>query len=746
MSEPDAQRERFVRIEMIFATLCELPSDAPDQIEAKLIELCEGDESIEHEIRAMLQLDREASVIVDEPAFAIDLNHEPQTPIPERIGPYEIIRVLGEGGMGIVYEAQQQSPARRVALKVIRDRMIHSTLRARFQREAQILAKLNHQGIATVFESGITEDHRIPYVAMEYIDGVPITSYSESNQLSVEDRAKLLVKVCEAVGHAHTMGIVHRDIKPNNIIVDHHGKPIVLDFGIALDTGLTEHTAMTQTGQLLGTLQYMAPEQIDRSHAESAPQTDVYALGLIGYELFTGRNPHASDGSSMFDLIRMIRDDEPETMGAVDRALRGDLEIIIAKALAREQDRRYINATEFARDLERFLTLQPILARRASTWYQLRKFSRRNPVLVGAFASVIFILCVAIVLIADALRTATQDRQIAQEKQRAQELTALFVTEDLFSAGNPNFGGDSEISLLDAMRQASDKISDRFGESPEAEADISYTMSDQFRLMNDFDKALFHMERCVQISREIPDLPIDELAGRYLVLIDIYNDIDDLDKALELMIETRAMLDSSDQASPGIRIDALVQHASLLYYQRDIEGSGQLFKEALILGEQFAPGHNGTVDAATALAMVYTSLEQYDEAEDMHKLGIEMRKATNGPEHPSTLQAMDNYALQLFLTEEFEVARALLEDVYSIRIRVFGPDHNKTILNRALVGRTYMELGDFEQAERLLHGAYNDLSGLLGADHRYTLVTKGHLHTLYIKWDKSDQAELFKPE
>lgn len=744
------EHARFRRIESVFAQLCDLPREQPEAIEEHLARLTNADADLAREIRAMLDLDRLANPALDRPAIRIDAGDEP---IPETLGPYTILGVLGEGGMGVVYEAQQHTPKRRVALKVIRDRVLHDKIRKRFRREADILAKLSHPGIATIYESGVTDDSRTPYVAMELIEGEPITRYADTHGLSSEQRAALLLEVCHAVGHAHDAGIVHRDLKPANILIDRQGQPKVLDFGIAQDlrpdqqtlSAQTADQTITQPGQLLGTLQYMAPEQVDDAHGGASARTDVYALGLIAFELLTGQRPHSDRASSVYELIRAIRDDEPRSLGAVDRSLRGDLETIIAKALERDPQRRYEHAGALAEDLRRFLAHQPIAARKPGAWYQLRKFSQRNPLLVGSVAAIMIVLSVALVLIANALRIANTQRVQAQAQQHAQELTARFVTEDLLSAGNPDFGGDAGISLLQAMRLASDKIPERFADAPAAEAAISFTMGDQFRLMNDFDKAKQHLQRSVEISKSLPELHIDALLNRYNSLIDIYTDIDDLDTATALAHEADALMKTHPELSPTIRIDTLVQHASILYYKRDLDNAAAIFQQAVDLGAQAAPHYNGTVDAATALAMVYTSLRRFERAQDMHLRGIALRIATNGPEHPATLQAQDNLGVHYLMSGQPGKALDLLQETLATRMRVFGPEHNKTHLTRGLIGRSYLEQADLPAAETHLLPAYDGLVKLLGPEHRYTLVMRDLLHRLYTQWGKPDRAARFAP-
>lgn len=738
-------RNKFQRIESIFKELSAMPADDPAAIESHLIELTQDDPDIAEEVRAMLDLDRAEHNILDNPAIEIDPRDINDETLPDSIASYTPIRILGEGGMGIVYEAEQQDTNRRVALKVIRTRTIQDKIRKRFQREAQILAKLNHPGIATIFESGTADDNRTPFVAMELVEGQPIHHFVRNTSLSIEQRVELIVKVCRAVAYAHSIGIIHRDLKPGNILVTPDSEPKVLDFGIAMDMQLDERTMITQTGQLLGTLQYMAPEQVDRTTNESSTRTDVYALGLIAFELLTGTSVHAGRDSSMYELVRSIRDDEPQTLGTHDRALRGDLETIIAKALAREPARRYPDAGALADDLDRFLYNKPIQARPPSTWYQLRKFSQRNPLLVGSVASIMLVLVAAIILIANALRAANHERAIAQQQQHAQELTALFVTEDLFAAGNPNDNGDADITLLDAMRTASDKIPDRFEGAPEAEAAISAKMGDQFRLMNDYEKAELHLTRSLEVSKQIPDLPIETLAYRYINLIDLYTDIDDLDRALQLIAELEELTQQHPDFPPESRVDMLVQHASIKYYLYDLESAAQIFEQAVDIGESKAPDHLGTIDAIGALAMVYTNLSRYEEADPLHQRSIQMSIEAIGPENPATLQSMDNYAIQLYKSNKPEESRELLQRVLEIRLRVFGPDHHKTNMTRSLIGRTAILSGDYAQAEPILLDAHDRLIQTLGEDHRYTLVCRDILFDLYTKWDKPELAANYAP-
>jgi serine/threonine protein kinase len=311
---------------------------------------------------------------------------------------YRIIDTIASGGMGVVYRAQQQHPERIVALKVIRPGLMTPEMLRRFEYEANMLARLEHVGIARIYHAGITDlgAGPQPYFAMELVEGESLTKYVETNraQLKLRDRAQLFHEICHAVQAAHAKGIVHRDLKPDNILVTAEGKPKVLDFGVAraIDGEKQSSTLHTQTGDIVGTVPYMAPEQIRGEVDQLDQATDVYALGVIGYELFSDQMPYPVKGRPLPEAARIICDEEPGRLSSVHRSLRGDVETIVGKALEKEKTRRYATAGELAADVKRYLDYEPISARPPSTWYNLRKFAKRNGLLVGATGAVLVAL------------------------------------------------------------------------------------------------------------------------------------------------------------------------------------------------------------------------------------------------------------------------------------------------------------------------------------------------------------------
>jgi tetratricopeptide (TPR) repeat protein/predicted Ser/Thr protein kinase len=320
--------------------------------------------------------------------------------LPSAFGPYRILRVLGEGGMGVVYLAEQDKPRRRVALKVLKPGAATAEHLRRFEHEADVLGRLQHPNIAQIFEAGMADAGHgpQPFFAMELIAGQPLTVYARERNLGNRQRLAIMIDVCRAVQYAHTKGVIHRDLKPSNILVDEAGRPKVLDFGVARLTDGDVHATVlgTGVGQLVGTIPYMSPEQAAADPDALDTRSDVYTLGVICYQLLAGRLPHEVKGKAPLEAVRTIREDDPTPLSAANRAFRGDLETIVATALEKDPDRRYPSAAALADDIERYLTDQPIVARPAGTIYRLRKFTKRNKAVVGGVIAVFVVLLLGI--------------------------------------------------------------------------------------------------------------------------------------------------------------------------------------------------------------------------------------------------------------------------------------------------------------------------------------------------------------
>jgi predicted Ser/Thr protein kinase len=338
-----------------------------------------------------------------------------ERPMPRTIGRYRILAIVGEGGMGTVYEAEQEQPRRTVALKVVKPGLTSPEVLRRFEHESQSLARLQHPGIAQIYEAGIADTGfgQQPWFAMEFIRGLSLLEFAKARQLNTRQRLEILIKTCEAMHHAHMRGIVHRDLKPANILVDESGQPKIVDFGVARITdGDVQSTRDTRFGDLVGTLAYMSPEQVLADPLELDARTDVYTLGVLLYELLAGRLPYQVSGI-LPQTIRVIREEDPEPLGRLNRSYRGDLETIVNKALAKDKTQRYGSAADLSADLCRYLTNDPILARPPSASYQVRKFAARYKRLAVAVVSVF------VALVAGLLATGWQTIRANRERDRA---------------------------------------------------------------------------------------------------------------------------------------------------------------------------------------------------------------------------------------------------------------------------------------------------------------------------------------
>ena len=459
---------RAHRLQDLFDRAVDLDAAAQASL---LAQECADDATLRQELLELLTADAGPAAAALESAMA-----SPGAPLPQVgtlvAGRYRIVRQIGEGGMGVVFEAEQQEPRRRVALKCIRPGALDPASLQRFRREAEALGRLQHPGIAQVFEAGVHDGPpALPFMAMELVDGRPLAEAAHG--LPVRDLLALLAALAEAVAHAHERGVVHRDLKPSNVLVESGSagpRPRVLDFGIARLHGDASATVFTRTHQVIGTLAYMSPEQIQHGSAAADPRSDVWSLGVIAYELLAGVPPLPLREASLAEAARLLRDEEPKPLDRVVPALRGDVATIVHKALAKDPARRYPHAGALAADLRRLLADQPITARPPSATYQALRFARRHRGLVTGlattFVALVAGLVVAIVLASRA--TTERDRATARTAELRAMLRTLLADVDRELAGVPGAIGARRTLLRAGQQHAEGMAEDalRQGDQP----------------------------------------------------------------------------------------------------------------------------------------------------------------------------------------------------------------------------------------------------------------------------------------
>ncbi|MBL8898590.1 MAG: serine/threonine protein kinase [Planctomycetes bacterium] len=426
----------LARVRVLFAAALELPAGERTEF---LTRACDGDTALEREVRSLLAYVEKTTFAeqLESGAEAVRGLGGPLVAPPERIGEFRIVRFLASGGMGRVYEAEQERPKRRVALKILGHGGADPAARRRFEREADLLAVLDHPGIARIYAAGVEMQRgplgelELPWLAMELIeDARDLTRFAREEALPLRARLELLAAVCDAVQAGHRSGVVHRDLKPANLLVDRAGQVHVIDFGVAClaDREATQRTLATATGALIGTLQYMAPEQIGGEDTRIDTRTDVYALGVVLHELVSGALPYAAEARALPDLARAIRDKAPRRLKAATPGVPADLDAIAWRALEKEPARRQENAAELAADLRRFVRGEPVLARAPSAVRAALFFARRYKLLVGAALALLLVSTAAAIVSARYARDAEDARAAAEVERdvaRSAERTAL---------------------------------------------------------------------------------------------------------------------------------------------------------------------------------------------------------------------------------------------------------------------------------------------------------------------------------
>ena len=682
-----------------------------------------------------------------------------------QIGRYKLLSVLGEGGMGIVYLAEQKKPIRRqVALKVIKPGMDSKRVIARFEAERQALALLDHPNIAQIHDAGTTEAGR-PYFVMEYVKGLPITDHCDHHKLTIEDRLILFRLVCLAVHHAHQKGIIHRDIKPSNILVsteDDKATPKIIDFGVAkaITQPLTERTLATEESQLLGTPEYMSPEQADMASEDIDTRSDIYSLGVLLYVLLTGVLPFDSDTlreGGIEHILQIIRETDPKTpstrltklgeeakkvaesrrteVATLAKKLHKELEWIPLKAMRKERSERYRSASELADDIENYLKGEPLIAGPPGTGYKLKKFVRRNSVLVTGIAAVMAVLAAGIVV-------STIFAIKAQRQAKISQAVNDFLKEDLIRSVDPHVALGREVTVRSWLDAASESVESRFENEPLVEASIRETLGNTYRNLGDFEAAERHLKRVVQIRRDESGEEHPQTIYATFRLCGALWEAGRIAEAHPLCLKTverskRVLGKEHRTTLRSMNILALVREALA-----DHDGAEQLFREILVTSHKaFGQTDMITLLAVGNLAGVLRRAGRYEEAEPLYLKALELRRQVLGEDHPYAIDSLRGLGLLRAEQERYEEAEKLLTESLERRRRVQGREHKRTIKNMVRLGWVYTEQQRYNEAEALLLDAFELSYRVLGPLDQVTIESIGKIVDLYEAWNKPEKAK-----
>jgi len=795
--------QQWGRIKELFGTALELD---PSERTAFLREACGEDENLKAEIESLLAAHDQSDLLSNSPWQKHSSLH---SQAPKSIGPYQLSRKLGEGGMGQVWLAEQTTPVRRqVALKLIRAGMFDDLLLQRFQSERQSLAMMDHPTIAKVFEAGSTLDGQ-PYLVMEYVPGLPITEYCDQKKLTIRERLELFINACEGIQHAHQKAIIHRDLKPANIlVVEVDGKPVprIIDFGLAKTIsplGDDKTVLLTQAGSFLGTPGYMSPEQADPGMQDVDTRTDVYSLGVVLYVLLTGSLPFDTKKKAAHEILRLLQEEDPLRPstkleqdkatcaaaaalrgllpGELANALRGDLDCIVMKALEKDRNRRYGTPSELVADVRRYLNNEPVMARPASAGYRLQKYIRRHRAAAAVAASLVLLLA------GFAAVQAMQLRRITRERDRADRVTD-FMT-GMFKVSDPSEARGNSITAREILDKASKDVDSGLAKDPELQAQMMDVMGRVYGNLGLYDRAQPLLTHAVEIRRHVlgSDHPqtlssMDDLA----LNLNRLGHHAEAEKLLRETLDLRRRSLGHEQPDTlktmsNLAITVTVQsryaeaerlHAETLALQRRVlspdnpetlrsmtnlantlSREGRYPESEKLQRETFdgqrrvlGPDHPETLVSMFRLANILSHEGRYVEAEELQRETLGIQRRVLGPEHPATLVTMTDLGFSLTRLGHYVEAEKLQTEALDIQRRVLGPEHPSTLRSINMLCSTLNWEGRHTEAEKLLRGLVDIQRRVLGPEHQETLGTAGILASTLLQEGRTADSEKLQQE
>lgn len=633
-----------------------------------------------------------------------------------RVGPYTVSRLIGVGGMGVVYEAEQSSPRRRVALKLVRAELITRSMLHRFEQEAAALAALKHPYIAQIYEAGTVEvggrPPARPFLAIELVEGQSLQRYAAGRALNTREKLELMAKVADAVQHAHQRGVIHRDLKPANIMVEVHdgsegaaATPKILDFGVARLTETPSAAASLETaaGQIIGTLGYMSPEQASGDSTRVDTRTDVYALGAITYELLTGRRPLGQGGSSFEQVMKSMSEDRVEPPSRFVRELRGDVDTIVLKCVERDPNRRYASASELAADVRRFLSDEPVTARPPGTWYLLRKFAKRHRTLVlvvviagMALAGTMGGLAWSVVRARRAERSAFQEASRAKVESERRRKANEFIREMLSVTPTQMQGRDSALFKL-VLDRAAEKA-EAFSEDPATQGAVLAMLGDAYRSFGFVRDAQAMLERAAPLLEQSIGRTHRDTVDCLESLAGVLGDIGEYARAELLAKEVIGRYGAEDPDGFGARkVLASVYHATMRPAEAERVIDELYAVEMRVLG----PDHPETISTMAPMAAILQHRGQTAEGSAMMAAAVAKREKLFGPDDRRTIDLLIDQAVGEQLVGNPETALRLALEAVSRAERSQGSVSDSTANAWLKAADLSLLLGEHAQAADL---------------------------------------------
>ncbi|HTU18363.1 MAG TPA: tetratricopeptide repeat protein [Gemmataceae bacterium] len=710
-----------------------------DERRAYLDEACDGRIELRQQVEALLRAYEEAgsflerpvlSAVTDdmtEPCLDAETPDQPPEGVGGRVGPYRLVEQIGEGGMGVVWLAEQTEPVhRRVAVKVIRAGLDSASVLARFEQERQALALMDHPNIARVLDAGATSAERgggrRPYFVMELVKGIPITSYCDQKNLTIRERLELFIPVCQAVQHAHQKGVIHRDLKPSNVLVAlYDGKPVpkIIDFGVAKAAGekLTDRTLVTEVGQLVGTLEYMAPEQAELNNLDIDTRADVYSLGVLLYELLTGTPPFSRRqlrDAALIELLRMSREVEPPRPSArlshcedlpsiaarrklepkqLAKLVHGDLDWIVMKCLEKDRGRRYETAIGLAMDVQRYLTDEPVLAGPPSLRYKVRKLVHRNKGPVLAAALLLLALLGGIAGTSWGLLEARRQRDEAdRQRQTAEEQR------------------DRALKAEEKARDNAEKAKREEGRAKAGEDRARQSAAEERAVLT------FFQDKILSAAR-----PVDQDGGLGIKAT-IRAAVDAAEPKIAEAFKNQPGAEASIRNTLGLTYKYLGEYArAIRQYER----------VAALREARLGADHTDTLACRNNLANAYQSAGRIDDAIRLHEQTVRLTEAKIGADHPDTLICRNNLASAYQSAGRIDEALRLYEQVAPRLEAKLGGDHPTTLAARINLANVYEAVGRAAEAIGLHEQTLKQLEVKRGVGHPHTLACRSSLAHAY---------------